>query len=131
MERDNDRQHELVEDLLAERAPAIMGDLSEDEVEIAQAVAFLKAARPEALQPDPIFVEDLRKRLFEASTSSGAGGPAVAKVWPPVSTAASAPATTRPARSRSLPSSPPGHTGGHSGGRVRSGRCRGPCRCRY
>jgi nitrite reductase/ring-hydroxylating ferredoxin subunit len=75
MEHDDERRQGLIEDLLAERSPAILGDMSEEEVELAQTVAFLKAARPEALQPDPEFVERLRARLFEPATHSRDGAP--------------------------------------------------------
>src|SRR5262249_35011234 len=70
MERDDERRQQLIEDLLAERPPAIFGDMSEEEAELAQTVAFLKAARPGALQPDPRFVDKLRARLFEPATRS-------------------------------------------------------------
>jgi hypothetical protein len=104
MERDDERLDELIEDLLDERAPAILGDLTEDEMELAQTVAYLKGARPEVLQPDPAFVDSLRTRLFDATArgkdATPAAGAAQAPAQSPRVGASAAPRTSGRAVSR-------------------------------
>jgi hypothetical protein len=58
-----ERLNRVLDDIGAERDPADRATLSDDEVKLAQAAAFLKTAAPWSGEPDPRFVERLSARL--------------------------------------------------------------------
>jgi Rieske Fe-S protein len=58
-----ERLSEILDDLAAERDPAIRQDLTSDEIELVMTAAFLKAARPDSAQPRAEFIDNLAARL--------------------------------------------------------------------
>ncbi|MGH2345716.1 MAG: Rieske 2Fe-2S domain-containing protein [Chloroflexota bacterium] len=70
MSDDLERLSRLLDDLAAERDPEVRRDLTPDEVELARAASFLKAARPEAAEPRAEFLDQIESRLEAESKSS-------------------------------------------------------------
>jgi Rieske Fe-S protein len=70
-----ERLSDILDDLAAERDPATRQELSADELELVRTAAFLKAARPDAMQPRAGFMDELAARLSEKP----AGQPAPAQ----------------------------------------------------
>jgi Rieske Fe-S protein len=66
---DLDRLSELLDDLAAERDPALRSDLGPDEQDLARAAAFLKAGRADSLVPRPEFLDQLEARLADRRPS--------------------------------------------------------------
>jgi Rieske Fe-S protein len=60
-----ERLSEILDDLAAERDPAIRQDLTTEEIELVMTAAFLKAARPDSAQPRAEFIDNLAARLTE------------------------------------------------------------------
>ncbi|HXT35080.1 MAG TPA: Rieske (2Fe-2S) protein [Chloroflexota bacterium] len=64
-----ERLSELLDDLAAERDPAVRPDLGLDEQDLARAAAFLKAGRADSLVPRPEFLDQLEARMGERGHS--------------------------------------------------------------
>ncbi len=60
-----DRLSDILDDLAAERDPAIRQELTADEIELVRTAAFLKAARLDTVQPRAEFIDELAARLTE------------------------------------------------------------------
>jgi len=62
---DLERVSDLLDDLAAERDPALRSELTPDEQDLALAAAFLKAGRGESLIPRPEFLDQLEAQMEE------------------------------------------------------------------
>lgn len=67
---DIERLSDLLDDLAAERDPALRPELTPDEQDLARAAAFLKAGRGESLTPRSEFLDQLEARMAERTPAS-------------------------------------------------------------
>jgi Rieske Fe-S protein len=72
---DMERLSEILDSMAAERDPAIRRELTPDELDVARTAAFLKAARPDAVQPRAEFLDQLAARLSEKPAEGPAPSP--------------------------------------------------------
>jgi cytochrome b6-f complex iron-sulfur subunit len=63
MNDDLDRLSGVLDDLAADRSPASLHDLTDNETALAATAAMLRAANPERMEPRDDFMESLAKRL--------------------------------------------------------------------
>src|SRR5713226_5189656 len=71
-----ERLSQVLDDLAAERDPALRHELSADELELLHTAALLKAASPEASEPRSEFIEQLGAKLASGTVPTQPPSPA-------------------------------------------------------